>query len=74
MIRHKENLQFTTIKELALPENRHEHILKDEIIELTGVQSIKKYTKRLRRVSIWDEKNEQVIELITNQRKWTANN
>ena len=27
----------------------------------------------LRRVSVWDEKNQQVIELITNQLTWTAN-
>lgn len=73
VIRHKENLQFTSIKENSLPENRHEHILKDEIIELTGYQSIKKYPKRLRRVAVWDEENQQTIELITNQMSWTAN-
>lgn len=73
VVRHKENIQFKTIKENPLPENRHEHILKDEIIELTGVQSKGKYPKKLRRVSVWDDKNQQVIELITNQFTWTAN-
>ena len=34
VIRHKENIQYTVIKENELPENRHGHILKDEIIEL----------------------------------------
>ena len=73
VIRHKENLQYNSVRELPLPEDRHQHILKDEIIELTGVQTQNKYPKRLRRVVVWDEKNEQEIELITNQMSWTAN-
>lgn len=73
VVRHKDNLQFSSIKENQLPDDRHQHILKDEIIELTGYQSVKKYPKRLRRVAIWDEDNQQVIELITNQMSWTAN-
>ena len=73
VIRHKENLKFKTIKENELPENRHQHVLKDEIIEFTGVQAKHKYPKRLRRVAIWDDENKQVIELITNQMSWTAN-
>ena len=55
VIRHKNNLKFTVVKENELPENRHHHILKDEIIELTA-KSKEKYPKRLRRVAIWDEK------------------
>ena len=73
VVRHKENLKFTTIKENKLPDNRHQHILKDEIIEFTGVQAKNKYPKRLRRVAIWDDENKQIIELITNQMSWTAN-
>jgi hypothetical protein len=73
VVRHKENIQFETIKENELPDNRHEHVLKDEIIQLTGIQARKKYPKRLRRVAIWDDKNKQVIEVITNQMSWTAN-
>lgn len=73
VIRHKDNLQFRTVKENDLPDGRHEHILIDETIELTGNQSKNKYPKRLRRVAVWDEDNGQVIELITNQMSWTAN-
>jgi hypothetical protein len=73
VIRHKENLQFQTIKENNLPDDRHEHILKDEVIELIRDLSKSKYPKKLRRVSIWDEKNNQVIELITNQFNWSPN-
>jgi len=73
VVRHKENIQYTIVKENDPPEGRHEHIIKDEVIELTGAQSKKKYPKRLRRVALWDDKNQQVIEVITNQMSWTAN-
>lgn len=73
VIRHKENIQYNVIKENELPENKHQHILKDEIIELKNASSKGKYPEQLRRVAVWDEVNKQVIELITNQKKWTAN-
>ncbi len=73
VVRHKDNIKFKTIKELELPENKHQHLLKDEIIELTGTKTKEKYPKRLRRVALWDEKNQQAIEVITNQTSWTAN-
>jgi len=73
VVRHKENIQYKKIKENELPDDRHGQILIDEIIELTGVQSRKKYPGKLRRVAIWDDENQQVIEVITNQMSWTAN-
>lgn len=73
VVRHKENLKFVSIKERELPDNRHQHILKDEIIELQRDEAKNKYPKQLRRVAIWDEENQQEIELITNQMSWTAN-
>lgn len=73
VIRHKENLQFITIKELDLPPERHEQILKDEIIELENPVTKNKYKGKLRRIAIWDDKNKQTIELITNHMTWTAN-
>nr|WP_121966461.1 IS4 family transposase [Myroides sp. N17-2] len=73
VIRHKDNLKFETIKELELPENRHQNILKDELISLTNTRSQHIYPKELRRVAMWNEQNNQVIELITNQFNWTAN-
>lgn len=73
MIRHKENLQFTTVKENELPENRLQHILKDEIIVLKKKASKTKYTGKLRRIAVWNQENQQVIELITNQLHWSPN-
>lgn len=73
VIRHKENLQYTVIKENELPQNKHPHLLKDEIIELKNEGSKQKYPKQLRRTAVWDDENKQVIELITNQFTWVAN-
>ncbi|WP_240665674.1 transposase [Lutibacter sp. HS1-25] len=56
-----------------MPQNLHQHILKDELIELKNDPSKIKYPKKLRRVSLWDEQNQQVIEIITNQFHWSPN-
>jgi len=71
VVRHKENLQFVKIKENPLSDKKHKHILQDEIIALKSKNSKAKYPKKLRRVCIWDETNQQVIELITNQFNWS---
>lgn len=73
VIRHKDNIQYNVIKENELPLDKHQHILKDEIIELKNNSSKEKYSKKLRRVAVWDDVNKQVIELITNELTWTAN-
>lgn len=73
VIRHKENLQFTSINENELPKDRNQHILKDEIIVLKNEVSFTKYPKKLRRVVVWDDVNQQRIELITNHTKWSPN-
>ena len=43
VIRHKENLQYTVVKENELPPHKQQHILKDEIIELKNEDSKEKY-------------------------------
>jgi hypothetical protein len=73
VIRHKENLQFTTIKENELSDDRDQNILKDEVIELKSKVSKGKYPQKLRRVVVWNDENEQTIEIITNQMSWSAN-
>jgi hypothetical protein len=72
LIRHKDNLAFNTVRERKLPEHTAQQVLKDEEIELTNPQSWAKYPERLRRVAVWDEKNQQTIELITNNFRWAA--
>lgn len=73
VIRLKKSIQHKAVGERDLPDNRHEHILIDEYIELTEEQTRKKYPRKLRRVVIWDEQNQQTLEMITNQFTWTAN-
>ncbi|CAN5183907.1 hypothetical protein BH20BAC1_BH20BAC1_28800 [soil metagenome] len=47
VIRHKDNMQYNVIAENELHENRHPHLLKDEIIEFKNAGSKTKYPKRL---------------------------
>jgi hypothetical protein len=72
VVRHKDNLKYDRIKERELPEKGKQHVLIDEEIKLSNKTSQEKYPKHLRRVAVWDEENEQVIELITNNFKWSA--
>lgn len=72
VIRHKHNLAFKSLREKELPENAAQHVLKDEVIELSNPLSQQKYPQELRRVAVWDDENQQVIELITNNFKWAA--
>lgn len=72
VIRHKDNLSYRSQKERDLPDHAAQHVLKDEEIELLNSQSKKKYPGKLRRVVVWDEENQQTLELITNNFKWAA--
>jgi len=72
VVRHKSNLKYKQVKEKELPKKRLQNILIDEIIELTGINTKKKYPKSLRRIAVYDEKNNQVIELLTNNKHWSA--
>ncbi|WP_258102306.1 transposase [Marinoscillum pacificum] len=66
------NLAYQNIEERELPENTAQHVLKDEVIELSNPTSKHKYPKQLRRIAVWDDENKQTIELITNNLKWAA--
>jgi len=71
VVRHKDNLVYKSMKERALPAKGKQHVLIDEVI-LLSEQSQKNYPKQLRRVAVWDEKNQQTIELLTNNFSWSA--
>lgn len=72
VIRLKKAIKYKTERELPLPENKNQHMLKDEIILLTEEDTKQAYPERLRRVVVYDDKNKQTIELITNNLTWTA--
>lgn len=72
--RIKDNTVYETIEELELPEDADYHILKDELIRLTGKKAIDTGINEhiLRRVVVYDEKNNKAIEIITCQLTWSA--
>jgi len=72
VVRLKGNVKFIQYEERTLPENRQTNVLKDEMILLEEPQTRKKYPEKLRRIAVYDEKNELTIELITNNLSWTA--
>lgn len=55
-----------------LTNEKHEHILSDQDIRLTGFYSSQKYPKKLRVVKVYDAENDQYLFLLTNQMSWTA--
>jgi len=58
--------------ESFLTNDKHDHILSDEDIKLTGFYSSKKYPKKLRIVKVYDKENDQMLILLTNNLSWTA--
>jgi transposase DDE domain len=70
--RHMDNLRYSQIEERLLPETRAQNVLIDEIIELTGERTKKKYTKPLRRIAIWNDGHGYVAQLLTNNFKLSA--
>lgn len=55
-----------------LTNDKHEHILSDEDIALTGFYTSKKYPKSLRIVRVYDDINNKTLVLLTNNTSWTA--
>jgi len=68
----KRAIKYKQVKELPLPESKDNHVLKDEIIELTNEDTREEYPENLRRVAIYDEEKDRIIEVITNNLTWTA--
>ena len=72
--RIKTNTVFSTLKELDLPEDTDQDILKDEIITLTSHKAIETGINevKLRLVHVYKPDENKVIEIITNQLDWKA--
>jgi hypothetical protein len=70
--RAKDNMQYRTIKKLST--TSHGSVLRDEIIELTGVRTRKRYPKRLRLVEaiIEVDGKEVAMTFVTNNLAWSA--
>lgn len=72
--RIKTNTVYESIIEKDLPDGQDEHILKDELIYLTGNAAKEAGIDKiqLRRVAIYKEDENKVIEVITNNLEWSA--
>ena len=68
--RQKGNARYRVVEQRAIPTNRN--ILSDQIIELEGFYSHRKYPVPLRRLEVWDAENEQLIVLLTNHMDFGA--
>jgi hypothetical protein len=62
--RPKDNLLCEVVCTLEVP--ARSNVLRDEIIALTGPKTREKYPEILRRLVVWDEKNQREIVLISN--------
>jgi len=72
--RIKSNTAYESICEIELPQEKDQHILKDERIYLTGTAAEKAGIDQtvLRRVAIYKEDENKVIAVITNNLEWSA--
>jgi hypothetical protein len=72
--RIKDNILYETIRENDLPDDKDEHILKDEIIRLTGKSAVKNGIDKVefRRVVVYIEEENRTVELICNNLQWSA--
>ena len=72
--RIKSNTAYESICEIELPQEKDQHILKDERIYLTGTAAEKAGIDQveLRRVAICKEDENKVIAVITNNLDWSA--
>jgi len=70
--RLKVNADIAVLEEF-LTNEKHEHILSDQDIELTGFYPSKNYPKALRIVKVFDADNDKELILLTNNLSWTAN-
>ena len=69
--RLKSNAAYEVVHNRSLPQRGN--ILADQVIRFTGLVTKQKYLGPLRRVVVWDDKNQREIELLTNHHRFGAN-
>lgn len=72
VVRHRDNMRYTSIEERPLPERQARDILIDEVIEFELPNAKAEYPQRLRHIAVWNEKHRYVVELLTNNRTLAA--
>lgn len=66
--RQKDNADFRVVRNNPVPDRGN--IVKDQIIELDGFYAKHDCPYRLRRIEVWDERNKEVIVLLTNHHEF----
>jgi hypothetical protein len=69
--RMKDNAHYTVLEENPIPITGN--VLRDQLVRFSGFYAQKDCPHILRRVVVWDSKNEREIVLLTNHRKFGAN-
>lgn len=72
--RIKDNTVYEVIDELDLPDKEDQHVLIDELIQLTGTKAKNVGLEKeiLRRVVVYHEEKNTTLEIITNNLDWKA--
>ena len=72
--RIKGNILYESVREYDLPDDKDEHILKDEIIRLTGKSAFENEVDKVefRRVVVYIDEGNRTVELISNNLDWSA--
>ena len=68
--RLKDNAEYHVVKTMPVPQSRI--IVSDQLIEFTGSQAKKNCPHQLRKVIVWDSKNQEEIVLLTNHLEFGA--
>jgi hypothetical protein len=68
--RMKDNTVYKVVKIYPLPRDRH--IIRDEIIELTGVGAYEKCPYQLRRIEFFNDEKQEIMVFLTNHLKLVA--
>ncbi len=72
VIKLKDTIKYEQVEEFFLPEQKDQHILKDEKIKLAGVDTKDLYPEYLRRVVVYSETEKADLQIITNNFSWTT--
>ena len=70
--RLKHNANYVVVQDRPIPNSKQQHILKDQIIELTPFNSGRKCRARLRRIEVWLQDKQQILVLLTNHLEWST--
>jgi len=63
-IRTKDNARYEVIGERDVPQNRH--ILKDQLVQLTGLEAEEKCPYPLRRIEVYVPQTDEILVFLTN--------